>query len=295
MYKTLIIGFFDNYEYDQLKYWINSINMSGFKGDKILVGYNFSLETAEKIRKAGFEPFTYAKFKNDNRILFPMKLPVHVMRFNHLALFLKQHPGYDYVITTDVKDVIFQKDPTEYLKKHISPIEFRKGSWNERSFVVASENIQYKNEPWGKQNIIDAYGNAALSMMDNEIFNVGILAGTQYMIEHIADYIFQESLCINYPIVDQACYNRLIHETVIEQEKNSQHQEFRIGSIDDGWCVNAGTTNDPKKDFSQHMMFKNKAKMVGDLIKNDEGETLTIVHQWDRNEDWSNMIKKKYG
>ena len=35
--KDLIIGASTNYDWDKLKYWINSINESGFEGDKALI------------------------------------------------------------------------------------------------------------------------------------------------------------------------------------------------------------------------------------------------------------------
>ena len=36
--KDLIIGASTGYTWDTLKYWVNSINQSGFDGDKVLVG-----------------------------------------------------------------------------------------------------------------------------------------------------------------------------------------------------------------------------------------------------------------
>ena len=38
--KDLIIGGASNYTWDQLKYWVNSIKLSGFKGDIVLVATN---------------------------------------------------------------------------------------------------------------------------------------------------------------------------------------------------------------------------------------------------------------
>ena len=32
--KDLIIGAYTNYNWDQIKYWVNSIEKSGFTGDK---------------------------------------------------------------------------------------------------------------------------------------------------------------------------------------------------------------------------------------------------------------------
>jgi hypothetical protein len=48
MEKDLIIGGASNYTWDQLKYWVNSIRKSGFKGDVAIVGSNMKKETIEK-------------------------------------------------------------------------------------------------------------------------------------------------------------------------------------------------------------------------------------------------------
>jgi len=43
--KDLIIGAFKNYNYEQVKPWIESINECGFKGDKVLIAIDASEET----------------------------------------------------------------------------------------------------------------------------------------------------------------------------------------------------------------------------------------------------------
>jgi hypothetical protein len=40
MGKDLIIGGASGYTWDQLKYWVNSIQLSGFAGDVVLVATN---------------------------------------------------------------------------------------------------------------------------------------------------------------------------------------------------------------------------------------------------------------
>ena len=40
MAKDLIIGGASNYNWDQLKYWVNSIKQTGFEGDIVLAATN---------------------------------------------------------------------------------------------------------------------------------------------------------------------------------------------------------------------------------------------------------------
>jgi len=45
--KDLIVGCATNYDWSKLKYWINSINESGFTGNKFLVLMNCDKDTVQ--------------------------------------------------------------------------------------------------------------------------------------------------------------------------------------------------------------------------------------------------------
>ena len=55
MNKDLIIGASTNYDWNKLKYWINSIKMSGFKGDIALILMNCDKDTVKKVHEAGVQ------------------------------------------------------------------------------------------------------------------------------------------------------------------------------------------------------------------------------------------------
>jgi len=148
--KDLIIGCSTGYNWNTLKYWVNSINKTGFEGDKVLILMNCDLETATKVNNAGFKVIGFNQDANGNLIYQHGKIPVHVERFLHIYEHLCQNE-YRYVITTDVKDVIFQKNPFTELHKYILG--------QRQNLAFASESIRYKDEPWGNQNLLETYGN----------------------------------------------------------------------------------------------------------------------------------------
>ena len=51
MKKDLVIGGIGGYEYHQIENWVNSLNKSGFDGDKILVSYGSSQEVVNKLQE----------------------------------------------------------------------------------------------------------------------------------------------------------------------------------------------------------------------------------------------------
>ena len=101
--KNLIIGGFTNYNYNQLKPWVESINeVCGDDVDTVLVVGKTDQETIGELIKRNF------------RIVPMMEInaPIHVARFLSIYEYLKnQWQEYDYVVTTDVKDVYFQSNP----------------------------------------------------------------------------------------------------------------------------------------------------------------------------------------
>ena len=140
----LIIGAFRGYTFNQVKPWIESINQCGFTGDKVLIGLSTTKETIQKIADAGF---TAINGGNE-----PPKMMFHMERFLHINNYLSQHwQDYRYVVTTDVRDVIFQTNPSVFMSNIMKP-------GLDISMIASSEAIQIKNESWNRDNIIKCFG-----------------------------------------------------------------------------------------------------------------------------------------
>lgn len=268
--KSLIIGAFTNYNYNQLKPWVESIDECGFTGDKAMVVGNASQETIGELIK---RDFIIIKMQEINA-------PIHVARFLSIYDFLKTTwQNYSYVVTTDVKDVYFQTNPISWLELNL------KG----KKLVAGSEGMRYKDEPWGNENLMQAYGPYVHEQFKyNEIYNVGTIGGVS---EYVKDMMFNILFnAINRPIAicDQAVYNVLI-----------QTQPFKdvtyFAKQLDGWACQAGTTVDPSKieSFRPHLL-EPEPKFENGIVKTSLGRAFAIVHQYDRVPEWKEYIKKKY-
>ena len=47
--QDLIIGCFTNYDWTKIKYWVNSVNRSGFVGRKVMIVYNADYATVHEL------------------------------------------------------------------------------------------------------------------------------------------------------------------------------------------------------------------------------------------------------
>ena len=278
--KDLIIGCSTGYNWNTLKYWVNSINKTGFEGDKVLILMNCDLETATKVNNAGFKVIGFNQDTNGNLIYQHGKIPVHVERFLHIYEHLCQNE-YRYVITTDVKDVIFQKNPFTELHKYILG--------QRQNLAFASESIRYKDEPWGNQNLLETYGNYIYEKFkDIEIYNVGVLAGRGFAMRDLAINIFTAAINRPIPICDQSTFNFMISQ---EPYKSTS----RYCKSEDAWACQLGVTADPSKIESfKPFLLEPIPRMENNKVVTSTGKEFTIVHQYDRVPEWRKIIEDTY-
>ena len=274
-----VIGCSTNYDWAKLKYWINSINESGFTGDKVMILMNCDKETASKVSDAGFDIIAFGQDDKGN-LVYNSNMMVHVERFYHIYQHLK-NKDYRYVITTDVKDVIFQKNPSEWLEMHLPE--------GHDDLVFSSESIKYKDEPWGDQNLRETFGTQIYEdFKDNTIYNVGVLAGRGYAMKDLMMNIFASCLGRPIKICDQSTFNFLISQ-------NPYLKTSMYAQSEDGWACQLGTTADPSKiEQFRPFLLEPSPKMVGDKVATSTGIEYTIVHQYDRVPEWRKVIEEKY-
>jgi hypothetical protein len=274
-----VIGCSTNYDWAKIKYWVNSINESGFTGDKVMIFMNCDKDTVQKVSDAGFDIIAFGQ-DAENNLVYNSNMMVHVERFYHIYQHLK-NKDYRYVITTDVKDVIFQKNPSEWLEINLPE--------GHEDLIFSSESIKYKDEPWGDQNLRETFGTQIYEdFKDNTIYNVGVLAGRGYAMKDLCMNIFASCLGRPIKICDQSTFNFLI----------SQHPYLKTSKYaqsEDGWACQLGTTADPSKlEQFKPFLLEPLPKMVGDKVATSTGIEYTIVHQYDRVPEWRKVIEEKY-
>ena len=124
-----ILGCITKYKPEDIKPYVESIHQSGFKGRKVMMVYDIPKETIDYLKSKGWE-------------LYQNELQQHIIlqRFRDIYKLLEKFPD-EIIIWTDVKDVIFQKDPTQW------------NDYNMDDEIMAfSESITMKDDPWACVN-----------------------------------------------------------------------------------------------------------------------------------------------
>ena len=279
-----------DYKLDDVK---SHIAKSGFDGDVVLVGTNMKKETIDKLTSLGVRLSLYGNKNEAGDVEAKSGLPPHVERFFYIWDFLsKTKETYNHVIVTDTRDVIFQTNPSDWLKENMWVHEL----------VAASEGMRYKNEPWGNTNLFQSFGGYFHNKLkENYIFNVGVIAGTQIYVTSLMLMIFQMSLGRPIPITDQSTFNFLINTKPYSDASY-------MTTVDDSWAVQLGTTQaaldaghgDIGKDEEAKAKYKeaflgSQPVINGSEVTNASGEKYVIVHQWDRIPTLMTEVVNRYG
>jgi hypothetical protein len=261
--KYTIVGCITKYGIEQIKPFVESIEQSGFNGDKLMLVYEITQDTIDYLKSKGW-------------ILIQSEPQQHIIlqRFRDMYQVLHQYET-DVVIWVDVKDIIFQKDPTEWLNK-----------WMRRDILAFSESLKFGDEAWARLNAGTSFPMEWDWLQDKEIHCAGTIVGKRDAIRDLFIDIYRWSLTTSNPeqLADQAAYNILINlhqfkdkvQFVKQQEGFAAQLHLKLKKGDTLPYTEILPTID------------------GIEVKNEKGELYTLVHQYDRNEELKQLIENKY-
>ena len=261
--KYTIVGCITKYGIEQIKPFVESIEQSGFNGEKLMLVYEITQDTIDYLKNKGW-------------LLIQSEPQQHIIlqRFRDMYQILHQYET-DVIIWVDVKDIIFQKDPTDWLNK-----------WMRRDILAFSESLKFGDEEWARLNAGTSFPMEWEWLQNEEIYCAGTIVGKKEAIRDLFIDIYRWSLTTSNPeqLSDQAAYNILIHmyqwkdkvQFVKQQEGFAAqlHLKLKKGDI---------------LPYTEEL-----STIDGNEIKNSKGELYTLVHQYDRNEELKQLIENKY-
>lgn len=250
--KDLIISAFTKYDKTKIHNYIQSINQTNFDGDKIMVVYDVTKDTVDYLKENGWE-------------VFQSNLSGHIHMHRLITIYsllTSLNREYRYIITTDVRDVVFQKNPSLYLEQNLK-----------EDILVSSENVLYQNESWGQKNILEGYNELLWNRYKSELScNVGVLAGKyKPMLDLLLlNYLVSQSGNTTH-FTDQSSFNFIIHNSLVKSS-------VQIEGLETNWALQIGT-------------LTNK-NLIGEIRY--QVEDYFIVHQYDRDTFINSYIEEKY-
>jgi hypothetical protein len=280
-----VVGCIAGLSFAQLAPWIGSLEASGFRGRKIVIYLYVHDDTLAELRERGFEIYDAAPLhgeahRNLRRNSDPEEISVN--RFFYIWHFLSQvapEPQIRNVISTDASDVIFQRNPTDWLEKHLG----------QKKLVVGSESLRFEDEPWGASTMMECFGSRVWeAYRRNLIYNAGSFAGEYRTVIDLALQMYLLAPGDRVLYSDQQALNLLLGSKI--------YQDVTLfASPEDGWACQAGTMADPiLLKTVRAQLLTSEPRFDGEIVRTSAGEAFTIVHQYNRVPAWNNRLKEKY-
>lgn len=260
--KNLIIGVVSNYKWEKVAPFIKSYAMSDFKNcDCVLFTYNMSKRTLNKIKSFGVIVFNIPeKYKNKKIINYRWKI--------YEDFLISNLDKYSLVLSVDVRDIFFQKDPFQYYN-------------DSKSFLGIALEDKTLSHGRNKKWLLDAYGkDIHREIKHQRIICVGTVWGTIDKFIEFSKEMYKQlnsewSLRLN--VVEQAVGNYIIY-------KNKMFKNCLIKSENkDGPIMTIKLTK------NKYIKFDNKYNVL-----NLKGEIAAIVHQYDRKPFIVRKVINKY-
>lgn len=301
--KNLVIGLVSGYDFAALQPFFDSLEATGYRGDVLLFYDQLKPETLAELQKRNVKlqrfrkvnlvhPIKGTQLKGDGRLGQGMALVQRLLqplpaskslltslgcRFYHVvnirflltheALRLGRLNDYDRLMLTDVRDVVFQRDP----------FDFDDGgkvtSFWEHPRINLDTDRNYRS--W----IAQAFGEAfAKKHGQQRISCCAITTGPR---EKLAKYFetFVRLLQANTtpePFrfgMDSAIHNRIIWESLIPE---LQMKENLAGPV-----IHLGGLK------REEVLLNTDGKLI-----NQDGSLINVVHQYDRHKDVEQLLKK---
>lgn len=282
--NDIVVGCITGYTFDKIKPWVNSLDTCGFDGTKAMICYNVDYETVDELVKRNYTILAFKKNDEKKRFEYKENFSIVVERFLHLWFLLKRFKGqYRNIITTDVKDVIFQTNPSTWLENNLGNKEIN----------VACESIRYQDEEWGSHNLMKAFGALIHEHnKENLIYNAGTISGKFDTMSDLFLNIYMLCNSTNHFTEggggpDQAALNILLNMKSYKDITNFAMSE-------DGYAAQLGTTGPQIAGKYGSKLVEKNPILVDNMICTSEGVPFSIVHQYDRVPEWKKIIEAKY-
>ena len=268
----LILGTVEHYDFYEFRRFLITLRQTDVRGHLCLfVGPGISRATTRKIREYDVELVPYRSvfpFVSDPHPDAPRSLPrpIYIFNYRHFLYYdylLKHGSKYRNVLITDVKDVVFQRDPFGFpVSDHIH---------------VAMENpdIPLGACPWTSQWVLAGYPPEVLEKLKDKAMSCAgtTLAPVPLMMRYLALMLDEiAGMRDAYECADQAAHNLLLHEGKLEPVK-------RLGNFE-GPILTVGT--EPRYALNEDRELVNRDRSV-----------IAIIHQYDRHPELVRIFEEK--
>lgn len=260
--ETIVLGAINHHDWPVVAPWIRSLRGTGFTGRVILVAYEDI--SADVIKKMELEGVDVRRAK--------MEISVNRGRFKDFEAILRELPKDAFVVTTDVRDVVFQTHP-EGMRKLLDAAEGKE-------LAVSSEGWCYRESDWNYRTLKTVFPAYEEKMLNEEVYCSGVIIGTAGAMADLSARIWELSREAPSFNGDQVALNIIMREKAFEGR-------FRRLDVTDGSIFHARPTG-----LRRNLGGKAEGQPVFSMAKGEafkaNGSKVDVLHQYTENK-WERL------
>ncbi len=266
----LAISVVRGHRWEDLQPYAVSLSRCGFKGKKVMFVDRVDANTQANLRRYGIEVIP---FRSGNSSKF-----VVLERFAPVIAYLKANVGkFRYVIWTDVRDVVFQSDPSAWLEKNIGTAKL----------IGCSECLLVKDDSVINMRWLE---NSSLSpaardlVRENDIICGGTIAGESTEMLGLLSSIYRLA---SEGTNDQTALCYLLRADFRDLA--------RIPKMSEGFTATCSWLTGPGNKLHGHRLTDALPQFGADgTVSTLNGVPFCIVHQYDRSQSLAKTIRSKF-
>ena len=269
----VVLSVIKDYNWQQVMPYAVSLSRSGFKGTKLMFVQNIGADARENLTRLGFKLIDFTTSDRERLFWTTRYEPA-------LQYMLMNMDRHRYVIWADVRDLVFQSNPSVWLENNLRP----------HKLVAASECIHIKDEAINTGWVRQTYGEEGLTWLgEHEVCCGGTIAGNADVVYDFLGTVHDALLSTKVPIIDQSVVNYTLRVSPFKDIA-------RIPRMAEGWAATCSWFLSSEGDFSRFWTDQSPVfdKQTG-LVKDPQrGNPFPILHQYDRDWSWKVLIEEKY-
>lgn len=260
--ETIVLGAINHHEWPVVAPWIRSLRGTGFDGRVILVAYeDISNDVITQMEKAGVD-VRRAK----------MEISVNRGRFKDFEALLREVPPDAFVVTTDVRDVVFQTHPAEMLAL-LDPAAGK-------VLAVSSEGWNYRDSDWNLRTLKKVFPAHEANLTDEEVYCSGVIIGTAGAMADLSARIWELSREAPSFNGDQVALNIILREAAFAAR-------FRRLDVTEGSIFHARPTG-LRRSLGDKAPGQPVFSMSSGEAFKANGQKVNVLHQYTENK-WERL------
>lgn len=279
MRQDAIIGAAVGLTWEELRNYAVSLSRCGFEGRKVLLINDLAQDVVSKLESLSFELVSFPPLPE--LVGVNCRSSENVGAWTLLGKY-RYAPALDfmqafaqdlrYVLWTDVRDILFQTDPMNWMEDNLEPFDIAIGTEGWRI------GDQPSNDAWVKF-VASADEYRELQKMD--VLCSGCIGGKASAMIELFETLLVHFKKSDPRANDQGVVNRLLRQRPFNQDR------VKIACADDGFVA----TGWPNKKFLDKAYSTDRSPIYDGqtyAVLTPDGDTpFSIVHQYDRDPGWS--------